>query len=380
VISPYKSDKNSTHASGYNCDSIVKNFTITGINVQLEIRIATKTAEADRGDWDQLSANRPFTSYDWYQMGEIVLAPILRWYLLVYDAGEMIARATFWLSQQEQLPISSVVERVAASLLFRCNPLLICRSPLVDVSGMILPEDSRRQDALRLICQAVREIANKHRVSFTTFDYLDKNIFNQNWQGEGFSKLEIEDPSTFLNLKDPNFDTYLQGLSKSAYKDYRRHRNQAEARGIQVAILDRVSDVNEALKLIRSVEKRHGSMPCPWARALLEYASRGGMTWLSVRKHDRLIGCGLILRDNCVDVATLLGLDYSEDYVYFQLMYAAIRYAIESGARSFRGGSGAYPFKQRLGFAMEDNNSLVFSGRGPFFQKLGSIIGNQNSI
>lgn len=344
--------------------------------MKLDIRIATSTAEIDRVEWDRLSANRPFASYHWHCFGESVLAPAPCWYVQVYDAGEMIARATFWLSRQEPLPLSSAAERLAVSAMFRCRPLLVCRSPLADWSGLILPEDGRRAEALSTICQAAAEIAARQRASFTAFDYLDPSTLEEDWQSLNFSRLDIDDPGTCLAVERSGFDDFLRGLSKSAYKDYRRHTNQAAARKIEVTVQDRVSDLEDALALIRAVESRHGSMPKPWARALLEQASQGNVAWLSARQDDRLVGCGLILRDERVHLATLLGLDYRVEYVYFQLMYAAIGHAIEQQAQALRAGSGAYSFKQRLGFRLEDNHHLLFSGRGPIFQRLGLLLGH----
>lgn len=340
-----------------------------------DVRILTSIAEVDRGEWDRLSADRPFASYNWHQFGESVLAPAPCWYILIYDAGEMIARATFWLSREEQLPLSSSAERLAVSLLFRCRPLLVCRSPLADWSGLILPADSRRAEALELISTAAGEIATQQRASFTAFDYQDQTMLNEDWQRLNFSRVDIEGPGTRLPIGPVSFEEYLHSLSKSAYKDYRRHKNQAAARKIEVSVLDRVSDVDEALALVRAVEKRHKSMPKPWARALLERASKGKVAWLAARQEGRLVGCGLILEDNRVHLATLLGLDYRVEYVYFQLMYAAIGNAIAQQARSLRGGSGAYSFKERLGFTLEQNNYLFFSSRGPILQRFGLFLG-----
>jgi predicted N-acyltransferase len=52
-------------------------------------------------------------------------------------------------------------------------------------------------------------------------------------------------------------------------------------------------------------------------------------------------------------ILTFLGMDYRFKYIYFQLFYEAIRYAIEQGIHTIWGGSGAYDFKTRLGFRRE---------------------------
>ena len=96
--------------------------------------------------------------------------------------------------------------------------------------------------------------------------------------------------------------------------------------------------------------------------------------WLTARIDDRLLGCGLLLGDGNARVLALLGLDYSVQYVYFQLLYAAVRSVIEEGMPVLYGGGGAYDLKQRLGFELEHNNHTVFAGRGWLLQSLGRLL------
>jgi hypothetical protein len=112
-------------------------------------------------------------------------------------------------------------------------------------------------------------------------------------------------------------------------------------------------------------------MPKPWARRLLSLANQPNATWLAARCKGELVGCGLVLNDGRVQMATLLGINYQVQYVYFQLMYTAIRNAVEQKAGVLRAGSGAYPFKSRLGFTLEDNNFIAYAGCGPAFHRLG---------
>jgi hypothetical protein len=56
-------------------------------------------------------------------------------------------------------------------------------------------------------------------------------------------------------------------------------------------------------------------------------------------------------------------------YVYFMLVYESLQMAFERRVRLLRWGSGAYDVKQRLGFSLEDNGSLVFTAVNPYLQK-----------
>jgi GNAT superfamily N-acetyltransferase len=93
---------------------------------------------------------------------------------------------------------------------------------------------------------------------------------------------------------------------------------------------------------------------------MLENAEAIGAAWLAAEINGQLVGCGLLLPDGGALTLALLGLDYTAQYAYFQLMYAAIRHAIQAGASVLRGGTGAYEFKQRLGFQTEPRSSIAF--------------------
>jgi hypothetical protein len=134
--------------------------------------------------------------------------------------------------------------------------------------------------------------------------------------------------------------------------------------------MDRVTGAAEALPLIRTVEGRHAAAAKPWAAAMLSKAGMIRSAWLEARVEDRLAGCGLVVEDQGVQMTTLLGLDYRVPYAYFQLVYAALRHAFDSGARILRGGSGAYELKERLGFTRENCNHTVLAGNGPLFQRI----------
>jgi predicted N-acyltransferase len=341
-----------------------------------DLQIVHSVEEIGQEAWDRLSKERPFASYRWYRFGEASLSNDKPIYAILSRRGEMVARGTFWLTRQEPLPTSSRVVRRAGEALMRRWPLLICRSPLTSVSGLILPEPPLRDPALQIITQAAREQAYQHRASFVIFDYLSEP--ETQWPGwpNTFAATIVPDPGTCLVTAWPDFESYLSHLSKSARKDYRRHRNRAADLHVEtrcqplVTALDKTT-LDRAMVLIRNVENHHDSPHTPWARSMLEHACMVNAFWLTAKIEGHLVGCGLLLRDGNTQEMRLLGLDYEVQYVYFQLVYAAILHTIEEQVQVLRGGSGSYEMKQRLGFQLENNNHIVFTGRGPLLQKLG---------
>lgn len=324
--------------------------------------------------WDRLAAGRPFASYRWYGFGEAVLADNKPVYVIL-SRGEPVARATFWLTRQEPLPISPAPLRWMIDALIRRWPLLICRAPVAGVPGLILPDGAARAPTLMTIAQVAQRLAQQYRASFLIFDGLDRQQAEGGGWPAGFRSATAGEAGTCLKITWPDFESYLNHLSRKARKDYRRNCSRARDLGIQVrrhpmtqpldrAVLDR------AVKLIRNVEKHHHSAPNPWARAILENAGRVDATWFIAEAQGRFVGCALFFEDAQAGFATLLGLDYQIQYVYFQILYAILQYAIERKLQVYHGGSGAFDIKQLLGFQVKDNNYVTFATGSPALQRI----------
>jgi predicted N-acyltransferase len=344
--------------------------------MNFELQIAHSVQEIGQEAWDRLAGGRPFASYRWYRFGETVLTDNTPIYVVLSRRGEPVARGTFWLRSREQLPVSSPIARHLIEALLRRWPLLICRAPLVESPGLILPDPPLRDAALKTIAQVALEQAEGHRASFLGYIYLKPQETAYPGWPDTLATVKMPEPRTHLAITAPDFKSYLGGLSRSTRKDYRRHRKRAAARDIEVSEHPLTAPLNgtlldQAVTLIENVERRHGSSHHPWAREMLKHAHMVDAIWLTAEIGERLVGCDLLFGDRDTWVMTLLGLDYEVEYVYFQLMYAPIRCAIEKGAQTLWGGSGAYEMKQRLGFQVESQHHVLFAGRGPWFHRLG---------
>jgi predicted N-acyltransferase len=329
-----------------------------------DIQVFNSVVEVGQAAWDKLGGGQPFTSYRWYRFGEAVMADCIPVYITLSEHGEAVARASFWVIRNEPLPITWPLVRSTIQAVLRYRPLLICRSPLANASGLILPESPLRHSALEALIGVAKEEARKYKVSFLLFDYLEEEqIHWSDWPKE-FSSVAVPDPGTRMEIIWSNFDQYLAHLSPKVRKHYRQYNREAEDLGIKITRHDDITNIEPALALIRSVEKHHHSSPNPWARSLLENANRAGAIWLTARLNDRLVGCELILEDNGTQMVTSLGMAKDVPHIYFLLGYADIRYAIEKKKRFLRWGSGAYDAKRRMGFELEHDNNVIFYGNG----------------
>lgn len=302
--------------------------------------------------WDALGTGHAFASHCWYRYGQVALCGQHPFYVQVHHDDRPMAQASLWLTRNEPLLMGNgIAYRILRQAIQRW-PLLVCRTPVCDQNGLMLPQGmAERSAALTCITQAAQAIARDHNVSFILFDYMPSGT-----QLAGTYELEVPDPDTVLANQWPDFDTYLESLSKSTRRNYRQHLKQAEQNGIRIEQRQNCPQLDRAVALIHAVYAQHDSHPAQYLRCALEHAEQVGAVWSLAYCEGQLVGCNLLFMDSGYAAMQYLGLDYSVAGAYFPLMYAALRRAIESGAHTIYGGSGAYEFKRRLGFAPTNSN------------------------
>ena len=343
--------------------------------MDFDIQVVHGVDEVGQAVWEKLGRGQPFASYRWYRFGETVMDDSMPVYIILAQNGEPVARATFWVIRNEPLPISWRPVRGSLQAVLRHWPLFICRSPLSNSSGLILPEPPLRGPALEAIKRAAMEEAKKQRASFLVFDFMEEEQTHWSEWARPFTPYTVTDPGTRMEMKWANFDQYLGHLSQKARKHYRQYIREAEEVGIRLTRHEQVPDIKSALALVQDVEKRHDSTPSPWTSGMLENAGLVGGVWLTASVNDRLVGCELVLDDNGTQMVTALGLAQDFRHAYFLLGYADIQYAIERGIHILRWGSGAYEAKRQAGFEMEKNNSIVFCGASPLLSQVARLMG-----
>ncbi|KAF0107883.1 MAG: hypothetical protein FD146_1514 [Anaerolineaceae bacterium] len=325
---------------------------------------ARSVAEIGPVAWDALSGERPFQSYRWAAYGERVMAGCPPFYITALVDEKPAARGTFYLVRQEPLPLPRLVRAPAAGLLRRW-PLLICRTPLANLSGLLLPGGPERERTRGLVAASALEEARRRNASFLLFDFLEAGDARAPGWPDGFSSLAVSDPGMWMRAEWDSFEAYLAAGDKKSRQHYKRSLREADRLGIRVERRRSVSDIEAVLPLIRNVEKKFGAASNPWARGMMEHMDMVESTFLEARIGSRLVGCGLLVYDNGAQMAAALGLAEGVPYVYFALVYESLREAFEKKVRLLRWGSGAYEVKQRLGFNREQNNSIALAGIRP---------------
>jgi hypothetical protein len=313
--------------------------------------------------WNGIAAGRGFQSHKWYTFGEHAMPECPPTYLIAWDGDTPVASAALFRVHNEPLPLPEVARRFMSSIL-KHRPLLVCRSPFADTSALLLPGAPLRDEVLPVLTKAARDEFKKQRCSFLIFDYLlTEQLKYPSWP-PGFEPITVAEPGTYMPVVWDSFEEYLEAGDKRDRQHYKRTLKEAQANGLVLTKHKSVSNVDEALSLVRNVSIWHGSAPNPWTRGLLENFSMIDGTWFELRKDGKLMGCGAVVRDNRFQLATSLGLEDDVPGGYFLLLYAAVQDAIENKVRLVRFGSGAYDVKRRLGFHLEDTNHAMITMAG----------------
>ena len=336
-----------------------------------EVRTFYRISDIDARSWDQLSGQSPFQSYRWFTFGERVMSDCPPVYLLVYDNNLLIARAAFWLVRNEPLPQMPAPVKLLVRALLKRWPLLICRSPMANTSGLIMKDGLQSETILDRISQAAISEAGKIKASVVLFDFLDESN-TQGWPSN-FVTLKMPSPGTILKNRWQSLEDFLADGNKKDRQHYKRSLREAEKLGIRLTQHKSLPDLEGALTLIRKVEHRYSSSPNPWLANMLKNIEMVDGTWLEAHIEEKLVGCGLIINDNNVQMTTALGLADNIPYLYFLLIYASLESAFKKKIQWLRWGTGAYEVKQRLGFELEQNNHSVLAGTNQLTRFLSRI-------
>ena len=137
----------------------------------------------------------PFQSHRWYAFGERVMSDCQPFYVLAYEGSRLEA-------------------------ILRRYPLLVCRSPLSNTSGLLLPPSPLRDEALHAIGRQALHIGKQAQSLALMFDFLSKPE-SENWQN-GFVSIKMQNPGTVMQSRWRSLDEYLQEGGKKDRQHYKR--------------------------------------------------------------------------------------------------------------------------------------------------------------
>lgn len=316
----------------------------------LEARITDNIEEIGETAWNALSGGQPFQSYNWYRFGEKVLANAKPIYVILSECGQAIARASFWRIDDEPLA------RGLLAVFLRRWPLLICRSPLSAMAGLIIPNP--RSAVLEEFARIGRRLRRQEGCSFLIFDSLDAGTACALPRAAQYT---FGMPGTVLHVWGSSFDEYVASLPRKKQRDIGHNLRKIAERGIVVTRHLTVDDLDEAERLYRALEARKGPERNPWARPMWKNMATVNGTWIAARDASgQLLAFGTTFEDNGAQLETNMGHD-TTPYAYLAVLYESIHLGLEHGLHSFYWGATTYELKRRMGFSTIANDTAAIA-------------------
>ena len=334
--------------------------------MEMSIRVVYGINEIDANIWDELSMGQPFQSHKWYQYGEKVLDDCAPMYLLVYRGEVLIGRASFWLTRNEPLPQFAGIWQMPLKIILKRWPLLICRSPLSSMTGIVTTLEEDREEILRVISVEAIEQAYKLNCSALMFDFIPSADANT-WM-KGFSILKFPDVGTYMKNRWKDFDDYIATGDARNRKNYRRTMRESVKFEIDARHHVTEEEIEMLLPLVNHVDKLYGSMPNPWVKNMVRYMEMADGQLVTVIHDNKIIACSLMLEDRQVQLTTAFGRRTMQPFVYMMVVYKNLEVAFSRKVQAFRWGSGVYDIKKKLGFGLEDNGFVAFYPVQPFLR------------
>jgi len=305
--------------------------------------------EVDEGRWDAIvGEGRILCTHRYAQALEKSAVNGGRcYYIAVYEGAELIAHAPVYFVRNEL----DIFARGAARKLiglgrrrwkdFFVLKSLECGPPIALGNLLSFKSGVDRPAALALVCREIELLAKELGVKFILFRdfYDDEAGLYGPLEARGYKKLHNL-PQALLKLKWKSFDEYLDSMRSNYRCKIVKSIDKCAKAGISIQPLKELSDDNirDLKRLYDNVydnakEIKRDRLPESFFRNISKCLGQNAIV-LAATKDGKLIGYMLSLISGKTLITVFPGLDYDcnkECYVYFNLFYKSIAWAIENG-------------------------------------------------
>jgi predicted N-acyltransferase len=305
-------------------------------------------------------------------------------YPMVYADGRLVAHASMYLITSEldmfgEGLMGRVVERIA-----RCFPSLTrffcleCGTPVALGSTISIAPDVHAPTVLSLLAEEAKRLAAEHATDGILFrDFLDDELGRvQALEEQGFRRVPNL-PMAMLDVAWRTPHAYEAGLRHAYRRSYRRRVKQWEESGLSSRVVTDFAPLADVLAGLwrqtydRAKEYRRELLkPVFFERMSTELGEDSAV--LLIERNDQPLAFALLLREGNRMIWPYCGLDYGENEqyeLYFNLLYAIVRQAIEAGASEIDMGITTLDAKKRVGASVRPLHMFMYH-RNPLLRRV----------
>jgi len=332
--------------------------------------------QVEPDEWNRLIKNRPFATWHWLQITEVVLANHQPRYVLLRHNGNLQAAAVCSIQNRFQ---SRMLQSTLGWLPYRF-PILRCGVPISYDMGLFFSDQQPVEQLLSQLLDGLQILLRTERVSFHSFDYLSPE--DPVWfslKAQGYHRVDHL-TETNLDIQWTSFEEYLSRLAKKRRKEYVRIRGRLEREGITIEVADLLMENKTVLqRLVNNVFQHHGE-PTLYRDNLFSKAhALMGEDFKLVVAHQNgeRIGCIALLRSGNEWSVKWPGLNYEltlDTGTYYGLLAECVHQTIQAGGTRLRMGATAYQTKQHFGIAVDERIGAMAVRSRPFHWLAGKIL------
>lgn len=339
-----------------------------------QISIYNSIKEVKKEEWDYLTENNIYMSYEYFKtFEETTVFPLLPYYITIVSAGKILAASAFYFEPQNSTRVLDSVllgrlSKIGLMKKITFLPSSICNRQRGHGTHFVFSPNMNNDQVISLqeiIIDEIEKIAREKKASVSFLNVTS----NQKTLMKGLRKrgyFETKDlPSNFIDIKWSSFEGYKKYLSeKYPYmnKSIRHELNRNRKSGVVIKE-EQITANNEKrlFELLKMNHFKHNVSKFPlkenYFKKIKEIFSKDAIIY-TAEKNGIIIGVSTILKKGEEAFFSGVGVDHEQskkDFTFFNLgYYEPIKQMTQYNIKRIFFGRGLYNTKIKRGCIAED--------------------------
>jgi predicted N-acyltransferase len=334
-----------------------------------QVKIYNSIKEIKKEDWDSLTENNVFMSYNWLKTFEETTTILTKpYYLNVFYNEKLVCLFVCYLDKENTL--SSIDElllgrlrkfRLLRSLSFQ--PVLMCYPRKGFGTHLVISnevEKNQVQIIQNKVIDEVENIARSNKISIC-FQFVMEHETNlmKLLKIRGFYRT-VSFPLNYIDINFSSFQEYKKYVSNrhpSMMKTIPREINKNRKAGIRINKIQNINGIEKRLfELLLMNHKKYSNKNFTFKPSFFKTAKTNfgeDAIIYAAEKEGEIIGVCVELRNGVESYISSIGIDHNyskDDFTYFNIMYyEPINNAISTGVKRIFYSNALYELKSRRG-------------------------------
>ena len=339
-----------------------------------QISIYNSIKEIKKDEWDYLTENNVYMSYEYFKtFEETTVFPLQPYYITISSDEKILAASAFYYEPQDS---NRILDSVLLGRLSKTGlkkritflPSSICNRQRGHGTHFVFSpniKDDLMISLQEILIDQIEKIAGEKKTSVSFLNVTsDQKALRESLRKRGYSET-YDLPSNFMDIKWSSFEgykKYLSGKYPSMNKSIRHEINRNKKSGVVIKE-EQITAANEKrfIELLKMNHFKHNDskfyLKENYFKKIKEIFGRDAIIF-TAQKDGIIIGVCTILRKGEEVFFSSIGVDHElskKDFTFFNLgYYEPIKQMIKSNVKRIFYGRGLYKTKAKRGCITED--------------------------